>query len=59
MGSNNSKDKVNTEETVFTPLARGVKIEQPKISRYIRCRSYQINLKNDYFSEIKVTKNKN
>jgi len=57
MGSN-KKDKVNTEETVFTPLARGVKIEQPKISDTLDA-ILSNKFKKQYFSEIKAQKNKN
>ena len=57
MGSNKN-DKVNTEETVFTPLARGVKVEQPKISDTLDT-ILSNKFKKRYFSEIKAQKNKN
>ena len=57
MGSN-KKDKVNTEETVFTPLARGIKIEHPKISDTLDA-ILSNKFKKRYFSEIKAQKNKN
>ena len=57
MGSN-KKNKVNTEETVFTPLARGIKIEQPKVSDTLDA-ILSNEFKKQYFSELKHKKNKN
>tara|TARA_B110000858_G_C17524420_1_gene346281 strand:+ start:151 stop:324 length:174 start_codon:yes stop_codon:yes gene_type:complete len=57
MGSN-KKNKVNTEETVFTPLARGIKIEQPKVSDTLDA-ILSNKFKKQYFSELKHKKNKN
>ena len=57
MESNNSKIKSDSE-TVFTPIARGVKIEEPEKVDFLDEILSDV-FKKDYFSEIKVKKNKN
>tara|TARA_B100001769_G_C21584329_1_gene330260 strand:+ start:89 stop:262 length:174 start_codon:yes stop_codon:yes gene_type:complete len=57
MESNNSKDKTG-KETVFTPIARGIKIEAPEMVSVLDD-ILPDTFKKHYFSEIKNKKNKN
>ena len=57
MESNNSKDKTD-KETVFTPIARGIKIEAPEMVSVLDD-ILSDTFKKHYFSEIKNKKNKN
>lgn len=57
MESNNTKSK-DEKETVFTPIARGVKIESPEITNFLD-EILSDTFKKHYFSEIKNKKNKN
>ena len=57
MESNNSNNKTD-KETVFTPIARGEKIEEPEKVDFLD-EILSDAFKKHYFSEIKVKKNKN
>jgi hypothetical protein len=57
MESNNSKTNKD-KQTVFTPIARGEKIEEPDITDLLD-NILSDSFKKHYFSEIKNKKNKN
>lgn len=57
MESNNSNNKTD-KETVFTPIARGEKIEAPEMATVLDD-ILSDTFKKHYFSEIKHKKNKN
>ena len=57
MESNNSKIKADSD-TVFTPIARGEKIEEPDKVDFLD-EILSDTFKKHYFSEIKNKKNKN
>lgn len=57
MESNNSKKQYD-KETVFTPIARGAKIEAPEMTDVLDG-ILSDTFKKHYFSEIKNKKNKN
>jgi len=57
MESNNIKPN-KEKETVFTPIARGIKIEPPKMTDTLDG-ILSDTFKKHYFSEIKNKKNKN
>ena len=57
MESNNSNNKTD-KETVFTPIARGEKIEAPEMATVLDA-ILSDTFKKHYFSEIKHKKNKN
>ena len=54
----NNKNQPKEKDTVFTPIARGIKIEEPKTSSFLDG-ILSDTFKKNYFSEIKNKKNNN
>ena len=59
MESNNNNSNQNIKsKTIFTPIARGIKIEDPEVFNNLD-EILSNDFKKHYFSEIKNKKNKN